>query len=313
MTPEIAETVAEYVSVGFSLILIAVVIWGYRAYKKAEKEEALLDKAFLGRVILDKEWSKVLEALTSANDDMDELKRRTLEASAAMRLSSALETYSVASGRVQGTEDINMKGEVGMNDMNNLLGKLKPGMCRLSMNGGIAVKTSSGYKTYNQQKGRLTNCDSFVFNVGEEFFFVIPTNKAEVGDILLINNLPKCVIKAEKEQLTVINYENSTIETVLPERHMFMGNVYFYGKIVSMFGGNFLKGKKGPNKIMQYMLMSEMFKGTSSGNVDGGMNPMMMYMMMNGGGNPFAEMFDFDTDEDEDSAIEEDVNLKEGE
>lgn len=194
-----------------------------------------------------------------------------------------------------------------MNEMNELLGKLKPGMCRLSMNGGIAVKTSSGYKTYNTKKGRLTNCDSFVFDIGEEFFFVVPTNKAEVGDILLINGLPKCVIKVEKEQLTVINYENSTVETVLPERHLFMGNVYFYGKIVSMFGGNFLKGKSGPNKIMQYMLMSEMFKGNSGGSGNN-MNPMMMYMMMNGGGNPFSDMFDFEEDGDEIPEIEEDIN-----
>lgn len=194
-----------------------------------------------------------------------------------------------------------------MNGMNDLLGKLKPGMCRLSMNGGIAVKTSSGYKTYNPKKGRLTNCDSFVFDIGEEFFFVVPTNKAEVGDILLINGLPKCVTKVEKEQLTVINYENSTVETVLPERHLFMGNVYFYGKIVSMFGGNFLKGKSGPNKIMQYMLVSEMFKGNSGGSGNN-MNPMMMYMMMNGGGNPFSDMFDFGEDEDVIPEIEEEIN-----
>ena len=53
------------------------------------------------------------------------------------------------------------------NLLNGMFGKVGNGMCRLSMNGNIAVKTSSGYKTYNLKTGRLTNCDSFVFNIGE--------------------------------------------------------------------------------------------------------------------------------------------------
>lgn len=192
-----------------------------------------------------------------------------------------------------------------MNNMlNGMFGKVAPGMCRLSMNGGIAVKTSNGYKTYNMKTGRLTNCDSFVFNIGEEFFFVIPTNKAEPGDILLVAGKPKCVIEAEKNKLTVINYEDSTVETILPERHVFMGNTYFYGKIVSMFGGDLIKGKKGTNKIMQYMMMSEMMKGNSgdSGNV---MNTMLPLMMMGGNmGSIFDGIFDFD-DNEEDKEVEE--------
>ena len=192
-----------------------------------------------------------------------------------------------------------------MNNMlNGMFGKVAPGMCRLSMNGGTAVKTSNGYKTYNMKTGRLTNCDSFVFNIGEEFFFVIPTNKAEPGDILLVAGKPKCVIEAEKNKLTVINYEDSTVETILPERHVFMGNTYFYGKIVSMFGGDLIKGKKGTNKIMQYMMMSEMMKGNSgdSGNV---MNTMLPLMMMGGNmGSIFDGMFDFD-DNEEDKEVEE--------
>lgn len=192
-----------------------------------------------------------------------------------------------------------------MNNMlNGMFGKVAPGMCRLSMNGGIAVKTSNGYKTYNMKTGRLTNCDSFVFNIGEEFFFVIPTNKAEPGDILLVAGKPKCVIEAEKNKLTVINYEDSTVETILPERHVFMGNTYFYGKIVSMFGSDLIKGKKGTNKIMQYMMMSEMMKGNSD-NSGNSMNAMLPLMMMGGNmGSIFDGMFDFDDNED-DKEVEE--------
>ena len=193
-----------------------------------------------------------------------------------------------------------------MNNMlNGMFGKVAPGMCRLSMSGGIAVKTNNGYKSYNMKTGRLTNCDSFVFNIGEEFFFVIPTNKAEPGDILLVGGKPKCVIESEKNKLTVINYEDSTIETILPERHVFMGNTYFYGKIVSMFGSDLIKGKKGTNKIMQYMMLSEMMKGNSN-NSGNGMNEMLPLMMMSGNtGSIFDGMFDFDEDDTESEEREE--------
>lgn len=181
------------------------------------------------------------------------------------------------------------------NMFNGMFGKLAPGMCRLSMSGGIAVKTENGYKSYNVKTGRLTNCDNFVFNIGEEFFFLIPTNKVEKGDIILQGGKPKCVIEAKKDMITVINYEDSTIDNILPERHVFMGNTYFYGKIVSMFGDVMGKGKKGTNKIMQYMMMSEMMKGGSG--TDNNMNPMFMLMAMNGGmGDMFSGMFDFDMD-----------------
>lgn len=188
------------------------------------------------------------------------------------------------------------------NLMNGMFGKVAPGMCRLSMSGGIAVKTSDGtYKNYNLKTQRLTNCSNFVFDIGEDFFFVIPTNKVEKGDIILVSGKPKCVIGVEDNQIKVINYEDSTIDTILPERHIFMGNTYFYGKIISMFGQDVFKGKKGTNKIMQYMMMSEMLKGNNSSN--NGMSSMLPFMLMgnsSGFGDMFSGMFDFDTEADED-------------
>lgn len=195
-----------------------------------------------------------------------------------------------------------------MNNMlNGMFGKIAPGMCRLSMNGGVAVKTSNGYKSYNVKTGRLTNCDSFVFNIGEEFFFVIPTNKVEIGDIILVSGKPKCVIESEKNKITVINYEDSTVETILPERHVFMGNTYFYGKIVSMFGSDMFKNKKGTNKIMQYMMMSEMMKGNSGNSSNNGMSAMLPFMMMgnNGMSDLFDGMFDFDEDNENTNVLSE--------
>ena len=188
------------------------------------------------------------------------------------------------------------------NLFNGMFGKIAPGMCRLSMNGGIAVKTSNGYKTYNMKTGRLTNQDNFALDIGEDFFFVIPTNKVTVGDIILVAGSPKCVIEAEKNKITVIDYEGGEIKTILPERHVFMGNTYFYGKIVSMFGSSF-KGKNGGlNNIMKYMMMSEMFKGNNGSG--GNFSSMLPFMMMSGGGfdNMFDGMFDMGFEDDDDAA-----------
>lgn len=177
---------------------------------------------------------------------------------------------------------------------NGMFGKVSAGMCRLSMSGKIAIKTSTGYKTYNVKTGRLTNCSNFAFDIGEDFFFVIPTNKVSVGDIILVNGKPCAVIGIEKNAIKTFSYEDSSIREIVPEHHVFMGNTYFYGKIVSMFGNAFGK-KGGMNNIFKYMMMSEMFKGKSAD-----MSSMMPMMMMMGGGmsDMFDGMFDEDTDVD---------------
>lgn len=195
-----------------------------------------------------------------------------------------------------------------MNSMNGMFGKVQSGKCRLSMTGGIAVQTTGGYKTYNVKTGRLTNCSNFVFDACDDFFFVIPTNSVEIGDIIFVNKLPKCVIGINKKSIKVINYEDSTVEEILPERHVFMGNTYFYGKIVSAFGTDLLKGKGGMKNIMSYMMMSEMMKG-NSGN-GGGLSSVFPLMMLNGGmTNIFDGMFDFgDGDSDDEVEVDNDTD-----
>lgn len=199
------------------------------------------------------------------------------------------------------------------NMFNGMFGKIAPGMCRLSMNGGVAVKTTGGYKSYNMKTKNLVNCNNFVFDIGEEFFFVIPTNKVDVGDIILVNGKPKCVIKVDDSTITVINYEDSTVDTILPERHVFMGSTYFYGKIVSMFGNNPTKGKGGMKQMMSYMMMNEMLKGNGTTGASGGgmgniMQTAMMMQMLNGNGGGFMDMFDgmFDFDVADDTDESED-------
>lgn len=196
------------------------------------------------------------------------------------------------------------------NSFNGMFGKIAPGMCRLTMNGNIAVKCNGSYKSYNVAKGTLTNVTNFCFNVGDEMFFVIPTNKVEVGDIILVGGKPKCVTQADKKIITVIDYENSEIRQVVPERHVFMGSTYFYGKIVSMFGNSFKAGK-GLGNIMKMMMMSQLMGGSNNGTSGmGNIGQMMaMSMFMGGKNNPFEGMFDFNLSEDNDT--EEETNKEE--
>lgn len=204
-----------------------------------------------------------------------------------------------------------------MNMFNGMFGSIAPGMCRLAMNGGIAVKTSSGYKTYNVKKKRLTNCDNFAFDVGSEFFFVIPTNKVVPGDIILVAGKPKCVVEVNDGSIRVVNYEDSTVENILPEHHMFMGNMFFYGKIVSPFGN--VKTPKGFKNVMKFQMISSMMGGMQNNLISGSTNNTMSnlpMMLMMGGGDMFDGMFDGmfsnddDTEEDNDTS-EDDVEDKE--
>ena len=189
-----------------------------------------------------------------------------------------------------------------MNLFSGMFGKIEPGLCRLSMNGEIAVRTKGGYKAYSQKSGRLTNCDSFVFDIGQEFFFVVPTNKVAPGDIILVNGKPHCVISADKNRIEGFCYEDSSVHTIVPEHHVFMGKSYLYGKIISMFG-DIGKGN-GMNKMMEFMMMSQMMNGGKSGNAAEGMSQMLPMMMLMGGGGVgsiFDGMFDFEDDGEEES------------
>lgn len=110
---------------------------------------------------------------------------------------------------------------------------------------------------------------------------------------------------ADKKIITVIDYENSEERKVIPERHVFMGSTYFYGKVISMFGNAF-KGGKGLGNVMKMMMFSQMMGGAGAGGgMMGNMGQLMaMSMFMGGGSNPFEGMFDFSLD----APIDDDEN-----
>ncbi len=173
---------------------------------------------------------------------------------------------------------------------NGMFRQVEDGYCKLGANGQIAIKTASGFKTFDLKNKRLVNCDNFAFDM-DGAFWVIPTFSVNKGDIILVNGKPRCVIEVGDNEIKTFSYENSTIDTVIPEHHVFMGKTYCYGKIFSPFA-NMVKSDGGFNNMMSMVMMSKMFGNGSSKSNFGGMDPMMMMMFMNNtGSNPMADMF----------------------
>ena len=194
------------------------------------------------------------------------------------------------------------------NMFNGIMGKIKNGMCRLSMNGGIAVKTSDGYKVYNPKNGNLTNCSNFVLDIADDFFFVMPTRNLKSGDIVLIKGKPMYILDVKaKNRVEAMSYEDSTIQTVIPERHAFFGR-RFYGKIVSMIGGGF--GSKGGffKNMLKLKMMSSMLGGGSIGAAvcDGTFGGSALPMMMLLGGGSMDNLFNGLVDDEDDEDDEDD-------
>lgn len=185
-----------------------------------------------------------------------------------------------------------------------LFKKVRAGDCRLDYAGRTAIKTSSGYKVYDLEKKLLINCSSFCLDIGDEMFFVIPTSNVEIGDIIIVNDLPCVVVKVNKDSIAVINYETSIRETVIPERHVFMGKQYFYGKVVSLIGNCFNTGdndddeNNGFANIIKFKMIAKMLGGKKKTDTEGeedglfgDMNGLGALLLMQGGNGIFGNMF----------------------
>lgn len=187
------------------------------------------------------------------------------------------------------------------NMFNGVMGKIKPGCCRLGMNGRVAIKTTDGYKTYDPKTGNVTNCSNFVLDVADDLFMVIPTRKLNPGDIVLINGKPMYILEVKtKNRVEAMNYEDSTIQTVIPERHAIMGR-RFYGKIVSLLSSGFGKGKGGFFKnMLKLKMMGSMLGGGDSTTASFGGNGLAMMMLMgNGSMDGIFDGFGDDEDDEE--------------
>lgn len=184
-----------------------------------------------------------------------------------------------------------------------VIGRIDSGCCRLSLNGRVAVKTSDGYKVYNPKTGSVTNCSNFVLDLADDMFMIVPTRNLKPGYIILINNKPVYVLETlSKNRVKVMQYEDSSIKEVIPERHALLGRK-FYGRIVSLFGDGF--GGKGGGffKNMLKLKMMGAMMGERGGDTGFGGNALPMMMLMNGGSldNLFDGVCGEDDDDDDDS------------
>ena len=201
----------------------------------------------------------------------------------------------------QNKEGINMDTTMNVmgNVTDNMFAAVAKGLCTFSPS-GIAVKTSRGYRSYNVKTGKLTNCDNVVFHMADNTFFAVPATRVKPGDIIMNNGKPVCVRKASKDSIEVVNYETAAVETILPERHIFMGNVWFYQKITSLFGdGSSICGKGSVSRMMKFLAAQSIFGGGAGNGMFGGMNTDGMgailpylVLMKGGDGDLFGNMFD---------------------
>lgn len=130
----------------------------------------------------------------------------------------------------------------------NMLGTLEPNMIRMTFDGKVAVKTTKGYKTYDVAKKKAINMDSLVMPEMASFL-LLPSTKVKVGDIILRDGAFYSIISIDDatNELIGYNYEAGKKETIVRETHCFLGNTYFYSKLVSpilSFFGNKPKSDK---------------------------------------------------------------------
>lgn len=195
----------------------------------------------------------------------------------------------------------------------NMLGTLEPDMVRITFDGNVAVKTTNGYKTYNVTKKKAVNMDSLVMP-DMSAFLLLPSTKVKVGDIIMRDGTFYSIISVDDttNELVGYNYESGKKETLVRETHCFLGNTYFYSKLVSpilsFFGSkpkSDAKKEEGSkdaeasedamsmllplammsqngdmNSILPMLLMSK-----TEGKEDSGMLKMLMLSGMLGGGN----------------------------
>lgn len=155
---------------------------------------------------------------------------------------------------------------------------------------GLAVCNSAGtWVAYDKINGCIVDTDFFNFPNGNKYMYKVPApmNGIRVGDVILHNRKPMFVtsIKEEGTRLMVIDIQAGEEKVVMPARSPFGFN--FVTKIVSMFdiGGFGLNMGASEANPFGNLLPMLMFMGDNKD-----FDPMMMMLMM-GGQNPFAQLF----------------------
>lgn len=153
---------------------------------------------------------------------------------------------------------------------------------RMSMY-GLAVKNQAGeWVSYDSNNGEIVNVDVFNIAEGGKWFYKMPVSVDDiaVGDLLIHAKKPCYVVDFNENTLNPIVIDIFSMERkeILLQKNMFGFN--FATKVVSLFDG--FGGEKPSAKNPFGNMLPFFFMSNRSGDID----PMLMFMMMQGQNGP---------------------------
>ena len=149
---------------------------------------------------------------------------------------------------------------------------------RLSMYGMAIQNVAGEWVSYNPDSGEIINVDVFNMSDGGKYMYKMPVAIADVkeGDIVIHNRVPMFVTAInENGTFEVTDVRVGETKNIIPTRNMFGFN--FMTKVVSMFGAF----ADAPSADQPFGNMLPFLMCGEGKDID----PMMMFMMMNQGGN----------------------------
>jgi hypothetical protein len=149
---------------------------------------------------------------------------------------------------------------------------------RLSMYGMAIQNVSGEWVSYNPDSREIINVDVFNMADGGKYMYKMPVAIADVkeGDIVIHNRVPMFVTAInENGTFEVTDVRAGETKNIIPTRNMFGFN--FMTKVVSLFGAftDAPTADQPFGNMLPFLMMGE----------NNDIDPMMMFMMMNQGGN----------------------------
>lgn len=172
---------------------------------------------------------------------------------------------------------------------------------RLSMYGMAIQNVNGEWVSYNPDSREIINVDVFNMADGGKYMYKMPVAIADVkiGDIVIHNRVPMFVTAVnENGTFEVTDVRAGEAKTVIPTRNMFGFN--FMTKVVSLFGAftDAPTADQPFGNMLPFLMLGENNKD---------IDPMMMFFMMNQGGNgamnPMMWYFMFKDNKDIDPAM----------
>jgi hypothetical protein len=211
--------------------------------------------------------------------------------------SSALSSVTERCMNCKNFDDKNNEKEKSFMDFNFDFGKVDTSKVRLSPY-GITIKNKDGkWVSFDAKNNQVIDVDMFNFDM-EGLLWKIPVavSAVQAGDVIVHNHKPMYVISTN-DGLWVADIFEGEQKRVMPLTNMFQFN--FVTKVVSLM--NFGQGANAPSEdnpfganFMPMLFMSEFMKDKDKVDDKDDMTKMlMMSMMMGGGQNPFANLFNF--------------------